>query len=277
FEADFGRTEEEFIENLSMPEELLGLRGHFVELPDESIEDRNRRYTQWEINHSRIGEWTRLYRSLGDNCVSNLELIKDNDFSMDTFKAAKTPTLKKMFVHNLSFPSILRNIEILGFEMLTYLKIEFPKLYGELLKYVIHSKYTQYSCLKGMLTLQGTVFIVDVIKAFIEDPYLTSNIFIALYKAQKELKKVVLDTRGLDIALRFKTANLISHTELKSILRLGLECDGKKIQSRLYQKSKQVNEAPLAQNQEETANRNSHVKIGEIINLLEKIDRQKGN
>lgn len=117
------RTAEEFIENLAMPEELLGLRGHFVERKDEPKDERKKRYAQWEVNHNRIDEWTRLYRSLGDDYINYVELIKDNDFSMDNYARASNPILRKMFIHNLSYLSILRNIETLGAEALTYIKV----------------------------------------------------------------------------------------------------------------------------------------------------------
>lgn len=275
FEADFGTTAEEFIENLAMPEDLLGLRGHFVERKDESKEDRKKRYDQWEVNHNRIDEWTRLYRSLGDDYIRYVELIADNDFSMNKYEHAITPTLRMMFIHNLSYLSILRNIEVLGTEMFTYIKVEFPILYLELLGYVICSEHTQFSCLKGMLTLQGTDFITDIIRAFIDDPYMTTNIFDALYKAQKDLKKIVLDTRGLDIALRYRMANAISDTELKNIMRLGLELDEKKIEACLYQKSKQLRETLREQNADEIASEVILDKIEQIISMLQKVYRKE--
>jgi hypothetical protein len=275
FEADFGTTTEKFIENLAMPEEHLGLRGHFVERKDESKEDRIKRYNQWEINHSRIDEWARLYHSLGDDCVAYIKLIKNNDFSMDNYDNASTLTLRKMFIHNLSYLNILRNIEVLGVEMLTYVKREFPILYAELLRYVIHSEHTQFSCLKGMLTLQGAVFITDIIRAFIDDPYMTTNIFDALYKAQKDLKMIALDTRSLDITLRYRRANAISDIELKKIMRLGLECEEKKIEARLYQKSKQLRETLREQNADEIASEIIFDKIEEIITLLQKVYRKE--
>ncbi len=126
-----------------------------------------------------------------------------------------------------------------------------------------------------MLVLQGTLFITDVIRTFIEEPYLTTNIFDALYKAQKDLKKVVLDTRSLDIALRYRTANAISDTELKNIMRLGLECDEKKIEARLYQKSKQLRETLRDQNIDEIAGEVIFDKIDEIIALLQKVYRKE--
>lgn len=275
FEADFGSTAEDFIKNLAMPEDLLGLRGHFVEHNNESKEDRKKRFTQWEINHKRVEEWTRLYRSLGNDYTSYVELIKDNDFSMDHFAKANSPTLRKMFIHNLSYLSILRNIETLGSEMLAYIEYEFPTLYNELLKYVVCSEHTQFSCLKGMLTLKGAAYITDVIRAFIEEPYLTTNVFDALYKAQKDLKKIVLDTRSLDIALRYRVANAISDSELKNIMRLGLECDEKKIEARLYQKSKQLRETLREQNEDEIAGEIILDKIEEIIALLQKVYRKE--
>lgn len=275
FEADFGTTAEEFIENLAMPEDLLGLRGHFVERKDESKEDRKKRHDQWEVNHNRIDEWTRLYRSLGDDYIRYVELITDNDFSMNKYEHAITPTLRMMFIHNLSYLSILRNIEVLGTEMFTYIKVEFPILYLELLRYVICSEHTQFSCLKGMLTLQGIDFITDIIRAFIDDPYMTTNIFDALYKAQKDLKKIVLDTRGLDIALRYRMANAISDTELKNIMRLGLELDEKKIEACLYQKSKQLRETLREQNADEIASEVILDKIEQIISMLQKVYRKE--
>ena len=274
FEADFGKTENEFIENLTMPEDLLGLRGHFVNRNNESAEDREKRFTQWEISHKRIDEWTRLYRSLGSDYVLYEDLIKDNDFSMESYAKADSPTLRKMFIHNLSYLSILRNIETLGIEMLAYIKGEFQLFYSELLKYIICSEYTQFSSLKGMLTLQGTVFITDVIRAFIKEPYLTTNVFDALYKAQKELKKISLDTRSLDITLRYRIANAISDTELRNIMRLALEGDEKKIEERLYQKSKVLRESLRERNKDEIAGEIIFDKIEETIALLQKVYRK---
>ena len=275
FEAAFGKTAEEFIENLAMPEELLGIRGHFVEQKDEPKEGRNKRYAQWVVNHNRVDEWTRLYRSLGDDYIRYVELISNNDFSIENYENANTPTLRKMFIHNLSYLSILRYIEALGSEALTYIKVEFPMIYGEIMKYVIHSEHTQYSCLKGMLTLQGTDFIVDIIRTFIDEPYISTNIFDALYKAQKDLKKIVMDTRSLDIALRYRAANAISDTELINIMRLGIECDEKKIEDRLYQKSKHLRKILREQNANEIAGEIILDKIEEIIVLLQNVFRKE--
>jgi len=180
-----------------------------------------------------------------------------------------------MFIHNLSYLGILRNIKTLGIEILNYIKFEFSILYKEILKYVIQSKHIQYSCLLGMLELQGSGFITDIIHTFIDEPYLQTNIFDALYKAQKKLNKVILDTRSLHIALRYKIANAISDNELKNIMRLGLEGNEKKIELRLYQKSKQLREILREQNKDEIAGEIILDKIEEIITLLQKVYRKE--
>ena len=275
FKADFGNTPKEFIENLAMPEDLLAIRGHFVEKKNESKDDRKKRYAQWEVNHTRIDEWTRLYRSLGAYYISYVELVRDNDFSIDNYARASTPTLKKMFVHNMSYLAILRNIEKLGSIILTYIKVEFATLYTELLKYVVKSEHTQFSSLQGMLILQGTAFITDVISAFIEEPYLKTNVFDALYKAQKVLNKIVFDTRSLDISLRFRLANAISDIELQNIMRLGMEADAQKIEVRLYRKSKRLRKTLREQNVEEIASDIVFEKIDEIIIMLQKVYRRE--
>ena len=275
FEADFGKTPEEFIENLAMPEDLLGLRGHFVERETESNEDRNKRFAQWEINHKRINEWTRLYRSLGNENTKYVELIKNNDFSIDNFKQISNISLQRMFIYNLSYMNLLINIETLGPKILRYIKVEFPIFYEELIRYVIRSEFTKYSCLIGMLVMQGTVFITDIVRVFIDDPYFTTNVFRALYKAQKELKKITFDTRSLDIALRYKLVGALSDTELRNIMRLGLEGDEKKIEIRLYQKSKRVRENLLLKKNYDVANKMVFEKTEEIIILFQKIYRKK--
>jgi hypothetical protein len=274
FEADFGNSAEEFIENLAMPEDLLALRGHFVERKDESKEDRKKRYNQWEINHARVYEWVKLYRSLEDNFGNYVDIVKDNDFSMGNYVKINTPVLRKMFIHNMSYLAILRNIEILGYEMLAYSKGEFPVLYTELIKYVINSKHTQFSCLQGMLTMQGSTYIADIIRMFIDNPFLETNVFDALFKAQRALNKIVLDTRSLDVALRLRVMNAISDTELRNIMRLGIEGDEKKIEIRLYQKAKRLRESLQEQNDDEITNKAQMDGIEAVISLLQKIYRK---
>ena len=81
FEAAFGNNSTEFVEFLAMPEDILGLRGHFVEKKDEDVETAQRRKKQWEDNQSLVEEWINLYRSLGEEKEQFISLIGDNIYT----------------------------------------------------------------------------------------------------------------------------------------------------------------------------------------------------
>ena len=218
FEADFGKTVEEFVENLAMPEDLLGLRGHFVEKKNESKAERAERFKVWQINHQRIDEWRRLFRSLSpDERDEFIHLIGGNNFSIDNYAKCKTDTQRILFIYNLSYLSILRDINNFGETVLDYITVHFNVIYLELLRYLVTSHSVQYSSLKGLLVVKGEQFIKDIVEAYRQYNKEKNNIFSALYKAQVELKKIYLDTRILDIAIRYYDVGAISNRELNNI------------------------------------------------------------
>ena len=217
FEADFGKTAEEFVENLAMPEELLGLRGHFVERKEESSHERSIRLLKWKENHALISEWRRLYRLLNGDIQQFLDIVGNNDFSMENYSNCDSALLKKLFAFNMSKLAILRNIEVLGTEIIDYYCIEFPQMYNSIIRYVIESKHTQYSALIGFLNIKGKTFIEDIVESFCKEPKWDSNVFDALYKAQLKIKANICDTRILDYANRFYQAGVLSQKKLKEL------------------------------------------------------------
>ena len=218
FEADFGKTVEEFVENLAMPEDLLGLRGHFVEKKDESKAERNARYERWTINHKRIDEWRRLYQSLSETERKEfISIIGNNDFSIKNYRNCKKDTQRILFVYNMSYLSILKNIDQLGEVVLEYFTSNFAILHEELLRYLVVAGSVQYSALKGIIDLRGKQFIKEVANKFIQCSNIESNIFDALYKIQAKNKNILMDTRILDFAIRYKKVEAISNIELKNV------------------------------------------------------------
>ena len=274
FEADFGKTVEEFIENLAMPEELLGLRGHFVEKKNESLVERNARYERWVINHKRIDEWRRLYRSLSPEEKNEfISIIGNNDFSIENYKNCKTDKQKILFVYNMSNLSILKNIEQLGNAVLEYFTSEFEILYQEILRYLVVAKSVQYSSLKGMVSLKGKEFIKDVVCKFSSCGNLDGNIFEALYKVQLKNKNILLDTRILDFALRFKSVDAITDRELKNIFKAFSEENIFFIKQKLLKKLEVFKEKLILLNQEEVGediiNENIEKDINKIYSVLQ--------
>ena len=252
FEADFGKTVEEFVENLAMPEDLLGLRGHFVERKDEPKNERNARYERWVINHKRIDEWRKLYKSLsGEERKEFISVIGNNDFSIKNYKNCKTDSQRILFVYNLSYLSILKNIEEFGDVILEYIISKFELLHQELLRYLVMADRVQYSSLRGIIKLRGKQFIKDVALKFLQCGSKKSNIFDALYKIQAKNKHVLLDTRILDFAVRYKNAGAITDRELKNIFNAFVEEKISFIKRKLLDKLNAFKEQLILLNQDE--------------------------
>lgn len=252
FEADFGKTVEEFVENLAMPEDLLGLRGHFVERKDEPKNERNARYERWVINHKRIDEWRKLYKSLsGEERKEFISVIGNNDFSIKNYKNCKTDTQRILFVYNLSYLSILKNIEEFGDVILEYIISKFELLYQELLRYLVMADHVQYSSLRGIIKLRGKQFIKDVALKFLLCGSKKSNIFDALYRIQAKNKHVLLDTRILDFAVRYKNVGAITDRELKNIFNAFVEEKISFIKRKLLDKLNAFKEQLILLNQDE--------------------------
>ena len=255
FEADFGRTAEEFVENLAMPEDLLGLRGHFVERKNEGEAERQTRHSRWEVNHQRIDEWRRLYRSLSDTEREEfISIIGNNDFSIANFKNCTTDTQRMLFVYYMSYLAIFKNLQELGEVVLNYLTTAFSLFYNELLRYLVTAKSVQFSCLRGMLKLRGKDFIKALIEKYSECGNRDSNLFNALYKAQAKNKNVALDTRILDIAIRYRKAGAITEKEFQEMLKAFAQGKVADIKDKLKEKIgifesrlKEINAAELGQ------------------------------
>ena len=252
FEADFGKTVEEFVENLAMPEDLLGLRGHFVERKDEPKNERNARYERWVINHKRIDEWRKLYKSLsGEERKEFISVIGNNDFSIKNYTNCKTDTQRILFVYNLSYLSILKNIEEFGDVILEYIISKFELLYQELLRYLVMADRVQYSSLRDIIKLRGKQFIKDVALKFLLCGSKKSNIFDALYRIQAKNKHVLLDTRILDFAVRYKNVGAITDRELKNIFNAFVEEKISFIKRKLLDKLNAFKEQLILLNQDE--------------------------
>ena len=272
FEADFGKTVEEFVENLAMPEELLGLRGHFVEKKNESSEERERRYKIWAINHQRIDEWRRVFRSLTpEEKVEFIHIIGSNDFSMENYANCKTDNQKILFIYNLSCLGILRNIKKFDKAVVDYITIHFDVIYRELLKYLVTSHSVQYSSLKGFLSIKGELFIKDIVEAYQHYNKGKNNIFSALYKVQIELKSMFLDTRILDIAIRYHEAGTVSDRELKNIFTTFINGRIDPIKKKLIDKINDFNCKLLEITSEEIGSEVIKQNVEEEINKVFKI------
>lgn len=64
FNAAFGATEEEFLQNLEMPSALLQARGYFKLRKNETLQDAECRYEKWAQNQQTINRWKDNYKGV---------------------------------------------------------------------------------------------------------------------------------------------------------------------------------------------------------------------
>lgn len=188
FEADFGKSKEEFVRFLAMPEAHLGYRGIFIPKKKESETEQLDRKKIWEENQLYIQEWNRLYDSL-KNKEEFIQIIADNEFVPDKLSQIQDSTSKKLYIHYLTETRLLKVFSECDSttkdSVKNYICGEFPVMYQRLLAHVLNS-HVQQSLIKGMVEEFKEDFIKDIIQKidFDTEEHYVINSFI---KVQKEL------------------------------------------------------------------------------------------
>ena len=143
FEADFGKTPEEFVRALAMPESHLGWRGDFIPHKNETVAELKARRKVWEENRQYLREWNRLFDLLGDTRKDFIDAIGDNTVTIEHYTSLKTLTQKKLYIHYFTMPMLLKAISATNGEdneiIVRYITDEFPLMYKRLVRYITQS------------------------------------------------------------------------------------------------------------------------------------------
>ena len=102
-----------------------------------------------------------------------------------------------------------------------------------------------------MINLRGKQFIKDVVIKFLSCGNKESNIFDALYKIQAKNKKILLDTRILDFAIRYKNVGVITDKEFVNIFNAFIDEKIIFIKKELSERLDAFKDKLIALNQEE--------------------------
>lgn len=115
FDAAFGKSEEEFMEAILMPELYIATRGEpeknkgIHSISDEELQMRKSRYYKYEGLRK---EWKRLIGLLWDDEKEEfVQVIGENTFTYYTFKRLSSVTMRKLFIHYLSEGKLLQLLE----------------------------------------------------------------------------------------------------------------------------------------------------------------------
>ena len=238
FEADFGKTEEEFVETLSMPEAHIGWRGHFVKKKDEDKTVTEERKKVWNENQAYINEWKRLFHSLSDK-EDFIKYISDNNFTVERFEAIEDLTQRKLFIHYFTMPMLLKalasdNQKTID-DIVEYITSEFCLIYKRMGEYIITVK-SQYSILQGPIKVFGEKLFVDILSYLDilsdDKSYVISN----LQKAQRKAQNQIFDFNLVQYVKLYYNAGIIKKSEMEKITTLIKKIDEYRIKKILIDK-----------------------------------------
>ena len=223
FEADFGRTVEEFEEALAMPESHLGWRGHFVAKKDEEKKLAEERLRTWNENQSYLNEWKRLYRSLDKEKQEKfVGYIQDNTFTVERFESISDPVYRKLFIHYFTIPALLKALatqnEQARKDIVQYISDEFPIMYSRMVRYISSGK-TQYSILEGAYLAFGSQLVSDVLKCTDVLSENSNTVVANLQKIQKKTQLHTFDFTLIMYAKLYVQAGALRKRDIKAVIQ----------------------------------------------------------
>ena len=172
FEADFGKSADEFVRYLSMPEKLIASRGKISTSSrgkaKETEEEFATRKAGWERDQRKIAIWNGLYDQLGDEKDFFIALIGDNEYLPEKVLGITSPLQKKMYLLYLTTPRLFALLGLLDKKSPTYelvyefITSECPELYKDLLDVLAESESQQNYIFTNFINYFGKNGIKDL-------------------------------------------------------------------------------------------------------------------
>ena len=267
FEADFGKSAEEFLENLAMPERLLNKRGHFVEKKTESPEDREERYKQWKENRYLIDYWKNKYRTLALDDI--LKYIGVNRFTPDVLEAIDNSDFKKLYVLYLTPLGIIKVFSECSEGTCHVVKDlilnDIPFLYERIIKYSTSTSLTP-KLLAGLVRHFG----IDYLKEYLRniDIYHDKKCLSVLQRTNKKFKIVSFDFSILGFCELFENAQLLTEADKSKISDALIRFNENDIKRVLLGHIEELKDILLEMNGNEVGNKQLIAIIEEQISMV---------
>ena len=236
FETDFGKSSDEFIKFLCMPESLIAARGSFSEdgrgRKNETDEDKALRKIKWIANQEKILEWNRLFNKLSD-CEKEtfIALIKDNIFLPEKFFDITTDVQRKLYLFYLTTPRLIKLLGLIKDEKIhnfvyKYITNEFSGLYQDIFKNIIVQKSQKEEAILNFIKFFGDKEKIELIHELVIDPVNKDNHLLKIQKFCTSKGITYIDFECIRIYKRMIEMGIIkSHIEIPRdlILREFLE------------------------------------------------------
>ena len=175
FEADFGKSSEEFVRFLCMPEKLIASRGKISSKSrgksKETREEFYIRKTLWERDQLKIKKWNDLYDQLGMEKETFVSIIGDNVYVPEKIFTINSEVMKKLYLLYLTIPRLLSLFGMISKDSRTYDLIktfileECPEIYEDIL-WDLGSKTVQQKYLfRNFVLFFGRKGVIDLINS----------------------------------------------------------------------------------------------------------------
>ena len=239
FEADFGKSADEFVMYLAMPEDHLGWRGHFVQKKNETPKEIELRKKIWEENQQYLAEWTRMFNELGTTKDAFIEKINDNKNTVERYLTIENPLHKKLFIHYLTLPVLMKALNIEEKEtvdfIVNYISNEFPLIYKRMVRYIREGRIP-YSLLEGAYKTYGKMLVSDIFSELDFDatnpPFVVNN----LLKIQAKTGIKTFNYDYVKYAYLYFNAGVLNKKEKSEVIEAIKSLDERKIKSVLCNK-----------------------------------------
>lgn len=173
FEADFGKSPEDFVRYLSMPEKMIAARGKISPTSrgksSETEEQFVIRKANWEREQKKIKLWNSLYAQLGDEQEDFISLIGDNEYLPEKVLGIASTIQRKLYILYLTMPRLVSFLGMVDKNSPTYTMVksfieeECPELYAEILDLVSESEVQQNYVFKNFVDFFGRKGISDLL------------------------------------------------------------------------------------------------------------------
>lgn len=173
FEADFGKSPEDFVRYLSMPEKLIAARGKISPTSrgnsSETEEQFIIRKANWEREQKKIKLWNSLYAQLGEEQKDFITLIGDNEYLPEKVLGIASTIQRKLYILYLTTPRLVSFLGMVDKNSPTYTMVksfveeECPELYTEILDLVSESEVQQNYVFKNFVDFFGYKGVSDLL------------------------------------------------------------------------------------------------------------------
>ncbi len=173
FEADFGKSAEEFVRFLSMPEKLIANRGKISKTSrgktKETEEEYAIRKSEWERDQKKIAIWIDLFDQLGPEHEDFIDLIGSNEYLPETFLGINSSLQRKLFLLYLTTPRLFALLGKIDSSSPTYKLVynfvteECPSLYQDLLNLLARNEGQQIYIFSNFISFFGKAGVKDLL------------------------------------------------------------------------------------------------------------------